>query len=278
MSSTPKDKPVVVIKKKKVIRGGHHGGSWKVAYADFMTAMMAFFMVLWLLNLDESTRTAIGGYFANPTAFRPGGGPSVAPLANLARPTSHEPVPTQLAMREQERNLYERVADELRRRIEENRPELGMHTRIEITVTEEGLRIELVEDGDGETFFPLSSAVMSETGRRALRLISMELAELTAAVVIEGHTDAVPYSPRASYTNWELSADRANAARRVLEAEGVSRARIVGVRGLADRYLRVPEDPTAAANRRISILLPFTDVLQELDSRRAPLREPARGA
>ena len=109
---------------------------------------------------------------------------------------------------------------------------------------------------------------MSETGRTALKLISLELAELTAAVVIEGHTDAVQYSRRAAYTNWELSADRANAARRVLEGQGVARSRIVGVRGLADRYLREPSNPAAAANRRISILLPFTDVLDEMDRMR----------
>ncbi len=264
-----KERPVVIVKKKRGgSRGAHHGGSWKVAYADFVTAMMAFFMVMWLINLDQSTKSAIGGYFSNPTAFRTGGAPSIAPNPLSAPPSTVDPVPMQLALRAQERSRFERAAEALRRRIEENQAELGLNTLIEITVTEEGLRIELVEDGDGDTFFPLSSAIISETGRKALTLIGAELAELTAAVVIEGHTDAMQYSRQATYTNWELSADRANAARRILEREGVSRSRVVGVRGLADRYLRVPEEPDAAANRRISILLPFSDVLEQLDGRR----------
>lgn len=269
MSAPAKEKQVVIVRKKRVAgRGAHHGGSWKVAYADFVTAMMAFFMVMWLINLDQSTRSAIGGYFSNPTAFRTGGAPSIAPNPLSAPPSTTDPVPMQLAMRAQERSRYERAAEALRERIRENQHELGLNTLIEITVTEEGLRIELVEDGDGVTFFPLSSAVMSETGHRALSLIGTELAELTAAVVIEGHTDAMQFAREAGYTNWELSADRANAARRVLEREGVSRSRVVGVRGLADRYLRVAENPGAAANRRISILLPFSDVLEQLDGRR----------
>lgn len=269
MSGPARERPIVIVKKKRVSsRGAHHGGSWKVAYADFVTAMMAFFMVMWLINLDQSTRSAIGGYFSNPTAFRTGGAPSIAPNPLSAPPSTTDPVPMQLAMRAQERSRYERAAEALRKRIQENQDELGLNTLIEITITEEGLRIELVEDGEGTTFFPLSSAMMSETGHKALTLIGVELAELTAAVIIEGHTDAMQFSSRASYTNWELSADRANAARRVLEGEGVARSRVVGVRGLADRYLRIPDNPAAAANRRISILLPFSDVLQELDGQR----------
>ena len=274
MAAPEKDRPIIIIKKVKKVGGGHHGGSWKVAYADFVTAMMAFFMVMWLVNLDQSTRTLIGGYFSNPTAFRTGGTTSMAPIPVGTPSRAADAVPMQLAMREAERQRFERAAESLRQRIEENRPELGLRTRIEITVTEEGLRIELIEDGAGETFFPLGSSAMSETGRTALKLISLELAELTAAVVIEGHTDAVQYARSAAYTNWELSADRANAARRVLESQGVVRSRVVGVRGLADRYLREPDNPAAASNRRISILLPFTDVRDEMDR----LRESGAGA
>lgn len=262
--------PIIVIRKKK--RGGaaHHGGAWKVAYADFVTAMMAFFMVMWLINLDPQTKTGIGGYFTNPTAYAPSSTGGVSPLSLAGARSTGQPAPVRLVLRAQEQEQFERAASALRQRIEDARGELGRTTKIEITVTEQGLRIELVEDGDGDTFFPVGSSAMSGTGRVAVALIGAELVDLTNPMILEGHTDATPYAGTTGYTNWELSADRANAARRLLETTGVPRARMIGVRGLADRYLRIPSDPRHASNRRISILLPFTDVIEAENSARAP--------
>jgi chemotaxis protein MotB len=124
--------------------------------------------------------------------------------------------------------------------------------------TKAGLRIELIETRSGQTFFRNGSAEMMPITVAALRLIGAELSPLLTPVIIEGHTDSQQFGASASYTNWELSSDRANAARRVIEAAGVTPTRIVEVRGMADRDLRVPSNPMDPANRRISILLPFT--------------------
>jgi chemotaxis protein MotB len=133
---------------------------------------------------------------------------------------------------------------------------LGAH--IETVQTKAGLRIELIESGTGQTFFPNGSAVMNPVTVMALRLIGEELKALHAPIIIEGHTDARSFGEGDSYTNWELSADRANAARRMLESTGITADRVIEVRGMADRDLRVPSDPMNPSNRRISILLPFT--------------------
>ena len=131
--------------------------------------------------------------------------------------------------------------------------------RIEIIETKTGLRIELAEGSNGQEFFALASAAMTPTMKRTLEIVSQELAPLRNPLVIEGHTDAAQYA--GLYSNWELSTDRANAARRVLEGAGLSTARIVEVRGLADRELRNPENPLDPRNRRITIFLPFTSNL-----------------
>jgi chemotaxis protein MotB len=131
---------------------------------------------------------------------------------------------------------------------------------VDVQVTAQGLRIELVESGTGDIYFPLGSAKMTSATMLALQLVGPELARLQHPVVIEGHTDGAKFGAEGGYGNWELSADRANAARRVLESVGVTGGRIVGVNGLADTRPRVPSDPLAAANRRISILLPFSAV------------------
>jgi chemotaxis protein MotB len=133
-----------------------------------------------------------------------------------------------------------------------------LKARVEVTVSKGGLRIELIEDENGDTFFPFGSAAIKEQGRLALGVIGEELTKLDNPVVIEGHTDAAQYQRR-DYTNWELSADRANAARRILEGTGLAATRVVEVNGLADKQLRVPHRPLDPANRRISILLPFLE-------------------
>ncbi len=251
----------IIIKKIKKGGHGHHGGSWKVAYADFVTAMMAFFMVMWILGMDENTKKAIEGYFSNPIGFKKGYSSGSSPLASGASPATITRDAMQLALRNLEQRRFEEVKRLLTGKMDSIAGDGLMTSNIEITITEAGLRIEMLENSRGNTFFEVGSASMKDVGATALGLIAGQLNEMDNPLVIEGHTDARPYG-RADYTNWELSADRANAARRILERGGIPPARIVEVNGLADRQLKYPGDPQNPSNRRISILLPFTTIPQ----------------
>ena len=251
-------KKIVIVKKKKGGHGGHHGGSWKVAYADFVTAMMAFFMVMWILGMDQSVKEAIEGYFSNPVGYKKGYSTGTSPLGTGASPASVQQHSVKLVVRNYEQRRFGEVAERIKERIEGATKGLGSTLRVEVVVTQQGLRIELIEAGGGETFFPSGSALMKRPAALALGLIALELGQLSNPLVVEGHTDAAPLERADGYSNWELSSDRANAARRVLEASGVPAARIAAVRGLADRELRVADRPLDPSNRRISILLPFS--------------------
>lgn len=256
--SKDKSKKIVIVRKKKVHGGGHHGGSWKVAYADFVTAMMAFFMVMWILGMDDNMKKAIEGYFSNPVGYKKGyssGG--VSPIANGSSPAAVQQQTLRLIVRNYEERRFSEVGDWLRARLNQQGG-LSFGAKVEVAVGSDRLRIELVEGSDGDTFFPSGSALMKPAATLALSLIAKELGELAHGVVIEGHTDGAPLARAVGYSNWDLSADRANAARRVLEAASLPARRIVEVRGLADRNPRVPENPMSPANRRITVLLPFT--------------------
>ncbi len=253
-------KKIVIVKKKVAGHGGHHGGSWKVAYADFVTAMMAFFMVMWILGMDDKTKSAIEGYFSNPVGYRKGYGAGSSPIAVGSAITNIQRTPLRLVVRANEEKSFEAVRQRIMEQLAANDSLARMNAEVEVVVTKEGLRIELIESGTGDTYFPLSSARIKPATALVLQIVGTELATLSHPIVIEGHTDAAQFDPEATYTNWELSADRANAARRVLEASGVGEGRLAEVRGYADRRLRLPTQPTAAANRRISLLLPFTNM------------------
>ena len=266
MASPQDRRPLIVVRKKKKVVGGHHGGSWKVAYADFVTAMMAFFLVMWIIGMDEQTKQAIEGYFSNPVGYKRGYSAGASPLSSGNSPSTVHKPPMRLVIRAYETQRFQEVAQRLEERLREESSALGLGRMVEITVTEQGLRIELIEGGRGDTFFSLGSAVPTTRANDALRLIASELRGIPNPLVVEGHTDAVSYGAQTGYGNWELSSDRANAARRVLESAGVTPERIIGVRGLADRDLRVPTDPMDPRNRRISILLPFSDSTSTVDS------------
>ena len=263
----------IIIKKVKKAAHAHHGGSWKVAYADFVTAMMAFFMVMWIVGMDDQTKRAIEGYFSNPAGYKKGYGSGESPLANGATPIKMADAQIRLIVRKAETKALEGAAGRIKERLESARPSLGS-AKFEVVVSEEGLRIELIESGEGDNFFPRGSSDVRPTARIALELIAGELVALHNPIVLEGHTDASPYGQDVSYTNWELSADRANAARRVLEHAGLDPRRIVEVRGYADTKPRLPDDPMAAGNRRISILLPFSQMRQPAQ----PAALPTEGA
>jgi chemotaxis protein MotB len=243
---------------KRVKKGGHphHGGSWKVAYADFVTAMMAFFMVMWILGMDEDVKKAIEGYFSNPVGVKKGFAAGSNPLMSGSAPSTVRREAVQVALRQMQQQRFKAVESQLRGKLDSVAASGKLKARVEVMVSAAGLRIELIEDGDGDTFFPFASSEMKEAGKVALLVIAEELRTLQNPVVIEGHTDAAQYARR-DFTNWELSADRANSARRVLETSGLGTDRIVEVNGLADKQLHYPKDPLNPANRRISILLPF---------------------
>lgn len=251
-------KKIIIVKKKVMGGGGHHGGSWKVAYADFVTAMMAFFMVMWILGMDDKTKLAIEGYFANPIGYKKGYGSGSSALFAGSSPTTIQRPSLKSIIRTSEQKSFEALREKILAKIAANDSLKMLHALVEVIVTKEGLRIELIESGKGDQYFALGSAAMKPATTEVLRLVGEELGQLQNPVILEGHTDAAKFGGSASYTNWELSADRANAARRVLQSVGVGDARLAEVRAYADTKLRVPTDPTAAANRRISILLPFT--------------------
>ncbi|MFI5309633.1 MAG: flagellar motor protein MotB, partial [Gemmatimonadales bacterium] len=247
----------IIVKKIKKAAHAHHGGSWKVAYADFVTAMMAFFMVMWIIGMDDQTRKAIEGYFSNPAGFKKGYGSGQSPLANGSTPMRLADAQIRLIVHKAETHDLEQAAVRIKSKLETAKPSLGS-AKFEVAVSEEGLRIELIENEQGDNFFPRGSSDIRPTAKLALSLIARELIALHNPIVLEGHTDAAAYGVGTSYTNWELSADRANASRRILEQSGLDAHRIVEVRGYADTKPRRPDDPLAAENRRISILLPFT--------------------
>ena len=268
-------KKIVIVKKKVAGGGGHHGGSWKVAYADFVTAMMAFFMVMWILGMDDQTKQAIEAYFANPVGYKKGYGAGSSPMANGASMAISRST-LRMIVRSTEQKSFERLRESILKKLAANDSLRKLDAQVEVLVTKDGLRIELVESEKGDVYFPLGSDRMTTTTTLVLALIGEELATLEHPVILEGHTDAAKFGVDASYTNWELSADRANAARRVLLSSGLAPTRIDEVRGYADTRPRVPDDPMAPANRRISILLPFTSPQGAADE--APAPAPAGSA
>ena len=231
--------PVIVVRKKSGHRG-HQGGAWKVAYADFVTAMMSLFIVLWLMNSSEKVRKAVAGYFNDPRGIASLVGTTMAGTGENAISAAND-------------NL-QRLKERLEREIKARTDLEMLSKQIEITITPEGLRIELLEDKNG-TFYQSGSARLSDRGQELLALLAEELKTLPNHLLIEGHTDATQYSNGADYSNWELSADRANAARRLMQRDGVRSDQVTQVRGYADQLLRVKSNPYDPSNRRISILV-----------------------
>ncbi len=235
-----KTRPIIIIKKKGG-HGGHHGGAWKVAYADFVTAMMALFIVLWLLNSSKQVQEAVGGYFKDPTGTSKQVGSNMLGAGeNFVLTRDNMP-----KLKEQLQQAMQRMEDFEK-----------LKNHIEMTVTTEGLRIELSESASG-TFFDTGSAALKDTGSQFLITLAHELGKLPNKLSIEGHTDSQPYAPTATYSNWELSADRANAARRVMQANGIRADQVSQVRGFADQRLRQGDHPLDPSNRRISLIVQY---------------------
>jgi chemotaxis protein MotB len=258
------DQTVVIVKKIKRAHGGHHGGAWKVAFADFVSAMMALFIVLWILGQSKDVKQAVSGYFRDPGVFQtsPSGGVSPDGGRIIVAPESEEAStpPPDLAefLRQQQHQAQERtlrgIGDSLRAVIAA-RPEFSrLKDQIEIAITDEGLRIELLEK-EGSSFFEVGDAQLKSSAVSVLRAIASEVRALPNPIVLEGHTDSRPYASNSARSNWDLSTERANSARRVIEQFGVRAEQIVQIRGYADKQLRYPENPYEVRNRRVSIVI-----------------------
>jgi len=237
-----KSQPIIVIRKKGG-HSGHHGGAWKVAYADFVTAMMSLFIVLWLMGSSEKVKRAVAGYFNDPKGTGSQLGTTMTGTGATVTTVSNDNM-------QKMKELKDKLEAEIKAREDLEK----LSKQIEITITPEGLRIELIEDKNG-VFYQSGSARLSSSGQELLTLLAGELKTLPNALLIEGHTDATQYSNDASYSNWELSADRANTARRLLQQDGVRADQVTQVRGYADQLLRVKGSPLDPSNRRISILV-----------------------
>jgi len=232
--------PTIIIIKKKAHHGGHHGGAWKVAYADFVTAMMALFIVLWLMSASQDVQKAIAGYFRDPKGIGQQTGSSLGGTGES------------LTITKSNMNL---LKDKLEQQMKQSPQFEKLKDYVEMTITGDGLRIEMLESEKGR-FFENGAPLPTETGKALLVLLAHEVGKMPNGLLIEGHTDSTPYD-NVRYSNWELSADRANSARRIMQENGVRPDQIAQVRGFADQQLRLPGKPEDPSNRRISIIVQY---------------------
>ena len=237
------DKPRIIIKKVKGHGGGHHGGAWKVAYADFVTAMMALFIVLWVLGAsDKKFKSGLAHYFREPGVFS--GSRGIVPDGGLDK----------LGAGIIQAPSLEVLESYLKQDLAGLKEISNTKDQVPITITSEGLLIEII-DKEKLAFFEVSSASIKPIMRKVLEIIVKDVKNTPHKINIGGHTDARAYHDDSYYSNWELSSARALNTRRALEELGLGSDRIEQVIGYADRKLRVPEDPLSSENRRISILI-----------------------
>lgn len=264
------EKPVIIKRVKKVQAHGHHGGAWKIAYADFVTAMMAFFLLMWLLNVaTEEQLRGISNYFENPTAVSlmggegigeqtrpiPGGGEDLTMSQGEIRWGEPSAQDAEEILREQEARELEALKDAIREAIESS-PELRQFSeQLLIDITDEGLRVQVI-DQENRPMFQSGSALLQPYAAEILAELADLFNEVGNRISITGHTDATPYpGGDAGYSNWELSNDRANTARRALIAAGMNPDKVLRIVGLASTVPLDEADVFSPINRRISILV-----------------------
>src|SRR5690554_5631304 len=266
------NQPIIV---KRVVKrgGGNHGGAWKIAFADFAMAMMAFFLVMWLMSsATPEQKKAISGYFQDPIGFTESASPHVIDLGGTPTPspdrTLHSDVDPALQQSESridaeqaqtfaeelEKQRLELLLQELQNKIEED-PDLTRYKdQILFEITQDGLRIQIM-DAENRPMFALGSAQLQPYFEDILLAMADTVRALPNKISISGHTDAKPYAGRGDFGNWELSAGRANAARRTLVAGGYPDEQVARVVGYASSALYDREDPLNPINRRIDILV-----------------------
>ncbi|PJB70535.1 MAG: motility protein MotB [Alphaproteobacteria bacterium CG_4_9_14_3_um_filter_47_13] len=282
MSKQDEMQAAIIVKKVIKKGGGHHGGAWKVAYADFVTAMMAFFLLLWLLNVStDEALEVISSYFdpSHPKVSdsSSGAGGVLGGLTMSAEGAmaemNQQPVQPQSQgqksneqkteatlqdmeeqLRAQEEARFQQAKAELEQALQSSEELRELAKHLQIDITPEGLRIQII-DQEGKPMFASGSARMLDKTKLLMNAVAGAIKALPNDVSIRGHTDSYKYAPGAPYTNWELSADRANAARRVLLEKGTDVNRLHDVMGKADREHLMTDNPLDARNRRISILL-----------------------
>lgn len=242
----------IIIKRITVNHGGHHGGSWKVAFADFMTAMMAFFLVLWLVGQDQKIKESVAGYFQDPVGFDRGG--KIGSGKGQSMFKGGASVLTASTAMSIVRNRLEDAARKILNSLKLDDEFKELRENIVIEMTPEGLRIQLIESADS-SFFESGSARMRPTGEAILGVIAQELMKMPNRIVYEGHTDATGSGNALGYSNWDLGADRANNCRKIMTQFGVRESKTREVRSYADTRLLLPDNPKDPRNRRISILV-----------------------
>lgn len=276
------EQPIIIKKIKKSAGHGHHGGAWKIAYADFVTAMMAFFLLMWLLGTtDEKTKKGISDYFQNPWSvaissssgdgtgdrthiIQAGGSDMKSQDDGQVQQAEETPPPPTPALKEEEleKQLEEKEKEKLEKlqaKIEETvqaDPNLSeFKDQIKLQSTPEGLKIQIV-DAKNRPMFKLASSNIEDYARTILRALASVINELPNKVSIDGHTDALPFPiNKSGYSNWELSTDRANVARHELTSGGLAEDKVLRVVGLASSIPYNPQNPIDPMNRRISIIV-----------------------
>lgn len=264
------EQPIII---KKVIKkgghAGHHGGAWKVAYADFVTAMMCLFLLLWLVNADPSSKAVIAEYFRQPSTSGPtdgnvfifGGAKKPADAGKFEGGASFLEFEKMILTRENKEQIRKLIQEEFKKQLETTADE-ELYERVQISITEDGVLIEIKEN-DLEPLFNSGSSTLTASAIRIVDKLSVALRNKQAPVIVSGHTDSQKYK-FGGYDNWNLSTDRANAVRKRIVFAGIDPKRIVKVAGYADTQLKLPEAPFASVNRRITLLLLQDGELEKL--------------
>lgn len=276
----------IIVKKIKKVSGGHHGGAWKVAYADFVTAMMALFIVLWILSASESTQDQIQAYFDDPGAFSFVTGKRTDPVETGMKPQAgskigdnvgdgggniedndvesdyesiqaaiNQSIRDSISAAEDLKQSAEELEDFIDGLISSSKGLSDFSESVKFTFTEKGLKIELIENNE-DLFFEVGSSKINENGKKIINLLAKEIGKLPNSIEIQGHTDSRKYSG-SGYSNWDLSTDRANSTRKYMEANGLWNGQISIVSGYADKELLNKENPFSQENRRVTIYLKY---------------------
>lgn len=299
-----KTKPTIVIKRIKKVQGGHHGGAWKIAYADFVTAMMAFFLLMWLLgSTTKGDLQGIADFFSNPLRVSMAGGSGAGDSRSVftgggadltqrsgqikkGQTTGNQradrndttgPAASEETLEVLERKRLEKLKAKVEQAMEKSSRLAEFKRQVKLDLTSEGLRIQIIDE-QNRPMFDIGKAIMKEHMRELLKEIAFLLNDVDQKITLLGHTDAAPFAGgEAGYSNWELSADRANASRRELVASGLAEGKIVRVAGLAASVPFVADDPLSALNRRISIIVMNRDAEDRLYNR-LPLASAANAS
>ncbi len=273
------EQPIIIKKIKKKAGHGHHGGAWKIAYADFVTAMMAFFLLMWLLgSTDEATKKGISDYFSNPFAVAMTGGEGVGDRTSIINaggadltskdagqvhqgedvpPPPIEPTPEDIEKlaEQQEKVQLEKLQQKIESMLDANAQLAEYRDQIKLETTPEGLKIQII-DAKNRPMFKLASSGIEDHAKMILHELAPVINELPNKVTINGHTDALPFpSNKSGYSNWELSSDRANVARHELNQGGLNEDKILRIVGLASSIPYNLQNHNDPMNRRISIIV-----------------------